>query len=70
MWKYVGELRVGDVWTERTGARAARVKEQGTPTGQTQKSSRSFLILLGRLDAIEGNLLFRTCSKRLRQTVE
>ena len=21
MWKYAGELRVGDVWTERTGGR-------------------------------------------------
>jgi hypothetical protein len=24
MWKYAGELDVGDVWTERTGGRGAR----------------------------------------------
>ena len=24
MWKYAGELRVGDVWTERTADRALR----------------------------------------------
>ena len=24
MWKYAGELRVGDVWTERTGGRDMR----------------------------------------------
>ena len=24
MWKYAGELRVGDVWTERTGGRGTR----------------------------------------------
>jgi hypothetical protein len=34
-----------------------------------QKSSSNFVTLLGRLDAIEGNRLFRTSRKRLRQTV-
>jgi hypothetical protein len=34
-----------------------------------QKSSSGFVTLLGRLDAIEGNQLFRTSRKRLRQTV-
>jgi hypothetical protein len=24
MWKYAGELRVGDIWTERTGGHDAR----------------------------------------------
>jgi hypothetical protein len=24
MWKYAGELRVGDVWTERTAGRGTR----------------------------------------------
>ena len=34
-----------------------------------QKSSRSFLTLLGRLDTIEGKQLFRTFRKRLRRTL-
>jgi hypothetical protein len=34
-----------------------------------QKSSSDLLTLLGRLDAIEGNQLFRRSRKRLRQTV-
>jgi hypothetical protein len=34
-----------------------------------QKSSSGLVPLLGRLDAIEGNQLFRTSRKRLRQTV-
>jgi hypothetical protein len=33
-----------------------------------QKSSSGLVPLLGRLDAIEGNRLFRTSRKRLRQT--
>ena len=34
-----------------------------------QKSSSGLLTLLGRLDAIEGNQLFRSSRRRLRQTV-
>jgi hypothetical protein len=34
-----------------------------------QKSSSGLPTLLGRLDAIEGNRLFRACRRRLRQTV-
>jgi hypothetical protein len=34
-----------------------------------QKSSSGLVPLLGRLDAIEGNQLFRRSRKRLRQTV-
>ena len=34
-----------------------------------QKSSPGFAAFLGRLDAMEGNQLFRTSRKRLRQTV-